>query len=476
MRFYFFLFLSFQFFSFHLFSQNNDLNPVCETSQSEFFIKDFYIKDFSRNLFYIEVKSTNRDLLNQKLEINPEKTKDSESPIIKNSKLIVKINNSEGDKIKGSYSYYKNSNSFSYELSFSENTKPGPVCVKLFDENYKLLSSFNYNLPNRMQEAGKLPLILKISPNGGVPGDTITLVGKNFQNDMDHLFIQVIDEEQEDYEYGDRASIIIQPFYLSVNDEKGFQEIKFTIPSEATSNYTFLEKIIGKKVKIKLLSNYRPSTIERIVILKKYWKWIAGCFTAFVTFLFIISIAFILKKINFIHEILLDPKSNSYSLSYFQSFSWTLVFLGSYFYVAICSGIILNTPDLPDFNFSLIGLMGISYGGLLTAHFLDNRKQIVVKRKDKPELKDLITDDFGIIDISKLQLLGFTLISIIVYLFYLLKSNVLQGLPGIPETLHTLLVTSQGGYLGSKAIEQKKSPEEKPISEDNKSVEEIKTI
>lgn len=437
----------------------------CEKIQSEFFIRDFYIKDFSRNLFYLEVKTTDKEKFPNFLDIDADDTKDSEYPKIKKVKFITKIEEAEGDRIRGSYSYHKGSSVISYELSFSENNKPGPICVRLYDEKYRPLSSFLYNLPDRMEAAGKQPLILKITPNGGVPGETITILGKNFQNNMDHMFIQIISEDQDDYEYGDKELVTIQPFFLSPPDEKQVQELKFTIPTESTGSYKFYEKLIGKNVKMKLLSNYRPSTTETLVILKPYWKWVGGILTIIVTMLFILSISFLLKKFNFTHEILLDPKTNSYSLANFQSFAWTIVFLGSYFYVAISAGIILNTSELPDFNFSLIGLMGISYGGLLTSSYLDKRKTEITFYKDKPELKDLISDPNGGIDLSRLQLLGFTLITIIVYIFYLFKANVLNGLPGIPETLHTMLLTSQGGFLGNKAIELKKDTKDPEAGE-----------
>lgn len=439
-----------------LFSQAIEPNVNCERIQSEFFIRDFYIKDFSRNLFNLEIKTTDRELLPKYLDIDTENTKDPEYPKVKKVKFITKIGEGEGDRIRGSYFYHAGSSVISYELSFSQNTKPGPICVRLYDDQYRPLSSFLYILPERMEAAGKQPLITKITPNGGVPGETITILGKNFQNNMDHMYIQIISEDQDDYEYGDKELVNVQPFYLSPPDDKNIQELKFTIPQEAVGHYQFYEKIIGKSVKMKLLSNYRPSTTENLVILKPYWKWIGGFFTVVVTMLFIGSIAVLLRKFNFTHEILLDSKTNSYSLANFQSFAWTIVFLGSYFYVAISAGIILNTSELPDFNFSLIGLMGISYGGLLTSSYLDKRKPDVSFYKHKPEWKDLISDPSGGIDLSRLQLLGFTLITIIVYIFYLFKANVLNGLPGIPETLHTMLLTSQGGYLGNKAIELKK--------------------
>lgn len=468
------------FLSASLFAQANEPAISCDKIQSEFFIRDFYIKDFSRNLFYLEIKTTDKQNFPNYMDIDADNTKDPDFPKVKKAKFIAKIGEAEGDRIKGSYNYHKGSSIISYELSFSENTKSGPICVRLYDDKYRPLSSFVYNLPDRMEAAGKQPLILKITPNGGVPGEAITILGKNFQNNMDHMFIQIISEEQDDYEYGDKELVTVQPFFLSPPDEKQIQELKFTIPTESTGPYKFYEKLIGKNVKLKLLSNYRPSTTETLVILKPYWKWVGGILTVIVTMLFIAAIALLLKKFNFTHEILLDSKTNSYSLANFQSFAWTIVFLGSYFYVAISAGIILNTSDLPDFNFSLIGLMGISYGGLLTSSYLDKRKTEVTFYKDKPELKDLISDPSGGIDLSRLQLLGFTLITIIVYIFYLFKANVLNGLPGIPETLHTMLLTSQGGFLGNKAIELKKEPsapaETAPIPKEDKSVEEKKEV
>lgn len=454
----------------------NSQDISCEKVESNFFIKDFYVKDFSRNLFHISIKSKNRELLPNLIEFKNDKDKtpydiakekeDPKSTSIEKIKFITKIGKREAERIRGSYFHRKDSSVISYELLSAENDPSGPTCISLYDDKYQLLGTFLYTIPDRNENAGEQPLITEITPNAGVIGETITIRGRNFQDNLDNIYIYIIDEEQDpEYEYGDREKYTILPFYLSPKNEKEFQEVKFTIPSydlkSEYDKYRLHEKIYGKKLSIKLMANYRPSTTENLVLLKSYWKWIAGGFSIFVTASFMLSIAFVLKKFNFTHEILLDAKSNTYSLSNFQSFAWTIVFIGSYFYVAICSGLILDKSELPDFNYSLIGLMGISYGGLLTSSYLDRRKKENGTKKHKPELKDLISDPEGGISLSRLQLLGFTLISIIVYIFYLFKANVLNGLPGIPETLHTMLLTSQGGYLGSKAITKDDSKEAK---------------
>jgi hypothetical protein len=458
------------------FSQSVERNVSCEKVESNFIIKDFYVKDFSRNLFHIEIKSINKELLpdfiqfkkdEDKSEYDKAKEKKEEKATsIEKVKFITKIGDKDASRITGSYFYRKGSSIISYELISAENDKSGETCIRLYDDKYKLMASLLYSIPDRNENAGKQPLITDVTPNAGVIGETITIYGKNFQDNLDNVYIYIIDPEQDpEYEYGDLEKYTISPFYMSPKGEKEIQELKFTIPSyllkEEYKSYRLYENIMGRKMSIKLMANYRPAATENLILLKPYWKWIAGGFSIFVTYAFILSIALVLKKFNFTHEILLDAKTNTYSLSNFQSFAWTIVFLGSYFYVAICSGIILDKSVLPDFNFSLIGLMGISYGGLLTSSYLDRRKKNTGISKRKPELKDLISDPDGSISLSNLQLLGFTLITIMVYIFYLFKANVLNGLPGIPETLHTMLLTSQGGYLGSKAISKDENKEEK---------------
>ncbi|HRG47519.1 MAG TPA: IPT/TIG domain-containing protein [Leptospiraceae bacterium] len=492
-----FLFLTFLISVSPMLAQDVERNVSCEKVESNFFIKEFYVKDFSRNLFHIAIKSKNRELLPGLIEFKTDKDKtdydrtkekgDPRATSIEKVKFVTKIGSREAGRITGSYHHKKESSVISYELISAENDKSGPICISLYDDKSQLLANFPYTIPDRNENAGEQPLITEITPNAGVIGETITVRGRNFQDNLDNIYIYIIDEDQDpNYEYGDKEKYTILPFYLSQKNEKGIQELKFTIPSydlkSEYDGYKFNQKIFGKKMSIKLMANYRPSTTENLVLLKSYWKWIAGSFSIFVTGAFLLSIAFVLKKVNFTHEILLDAKTNSYSLSNFQSFAWTIVFIGSYFYVAISSGIILDKSELPDFNFSLIGLMGISYGGLLTSSYLDRKKKDTGTVKHKPELKDLISDPDGGISLSRLQLLGFTLISIIVYIFYLFKANVLNGLPGIPETLHTMLLTSQGGYLGSKAItgedkkEDKKETAEPVKANEDKPVEEKKEV
>lgn len=122
----------------------------------------------------------------------------------------------------------------------------------------------------------------------------------------------------------------------------------------------------------------------------------------------------------------------------------------SYFYLAIGTGLILGKGDIPPFNPSLLGMMGISYGGMLIARGSSIRNPKKDLTETPRQLSDLISEG-GEISLPRLQLLGFTITAIIIYLYYLTSANLfVNGLPDIPSTLLGLLGISQGGYIGGK--------------------------
>jgi hypothetical protein len=86
--------------------------------------------------------------------------------------------------------------------------------------------------------------------------------------------------------------------------------------------------------------------------------------------------------------VILDSRTGSYSLAKFQSFAWTIVLIGNYFYVAICAILLFRNGKLPDFKVSLIALMGISYAGLVTSNYLDNKVPTNRIFKRVPRWKD----------------------------------------------------------------------------------------
>ena len=98
--------------------------------------------------------------------------------------------------------------------------------------------------------------------------------------------------------------------------------------------------------------------------------------------------------------------------------------------------------------------MSISYTGFIASHFLNKKNPKNAISDNPPALSDLFMEN-GVIDITRLQLLLFTVVAVIVYLYNLYLNNTLNGLPDIPATLHGLLVSSQTGYIGGKVFGDK---------------------
>jgi hypothetical protein len=156
-------------------SQEIPQNVSCDKVETNFIIKDFYVKDFSRNLFYIEIKSKNRELLpdfiqfkkdDEKNEYDKAKEKKEEKATsIEKVKFITKIGDKDASRITGSYHYRKGSSILSYELISAENDKSGQTCIRLYDDKYQLMASLPYTIPDRNENAGEQPLITEVTPN-----------------------------------------------------------------------------------------------------------------------------------------------------------------------------------------------------------------------------------------------------------------------------------------------------------------------
>lgn len=329
----------------------------------------------------------------------------------------------------------------------------------------------------------KQPSITKLKPSGGVVGDTIVIVGKNFGRDIDKIDIYLhdpsLDEKKafnvtkadsseskevkpcletyvEDVKMPSQYNTMLtklSPATLSQPDAKtGLQELSFSIPENMDKFAN--ENFIRRNLKIRINVNGRNSHFATITLLPENWNVKILLFTLFTTLATLGLVSLILGRWNIIPNILLDVETNTYSLSRFQAFAWTIVLLGSYFYIAICTGLVLRDGIIPDFNPSLIGLMSISYTGLISSHFLGKKNPKNEITDQPPELSNLFSSG-GIVDISRLQLLFFTLVAIAVYIYNLAIDNTLNGLPDIPPTLHGLLLTSQGSYIGGKLFGDK---------------------
>lgn len=428
----------------------------------------FSISDFNRNSFYIGVKIENDDTI-KKFQ------KDGYQSVPFNLEGQQSGKKTPFAFVRGSLDL--DGKNASYQVFGMETVNAGEIeiILKPVDSN-TILSNFKYTIPDKKKEVNEQPIIEEISPLGGAPGDTITIRGRNFGKDIDSILLQILSmNPYRCNEYDDYIFNQVHVNYLTVHTASGREEVKFVIPAidvnlaqdaystcakalkidtESVKNNLW-ERYFGKKVKIRLMAGFRHEADKEITILPLEWRRNSILLSVFVSFLFILSIGIILKKFNYLPIVILDTKTNTYSLAKFQAFLWTIVLLGCYFYVAICTAGILQTGKLPDFRASLIVLLGISYSGMIASGALDNREKNKKKNKQGPQMSDLFMKD-GEVDLARLQLFGFTIIAILVYIYNLIQANVLEGLPEIPETLQALLLTSQGGYIGGKLTAEKK--------------------
>lgn len=341
-------------------------------------------------------------------------------------------------------------------LSLDEPNKPN-----------RRLDQAMFAMPQNYEE-DKQPLVTGLSPMGGVIGDTITMSGKNFGSDVDKIDIYFydLDDNTIDMELPDslekseyqpieymQMRAKTSPFYISTTLD-GIQHVNFTIPTTPYLKELADNAFFRKSIRLKVFVDGRPSSFMKVTILPKNWNKKVIALAIIVTVVGLAFISLLIGKWNFVPYVLLDKNTNTYSLSRFQAFTWTVVLTGSYFYIAIAFGILLQNGKIPEFNPSLVGLMSISYTGFIASHFLNKKNPKNAISDTPPALSDLFMEN-GVIDITRLQLLLFTVVAVVVYLYNLYLNNTLNGLPDIPATLHGLLVSSQTGYIGGKVFGDK---------------------
>lgn len=337
------------------------------------------------------------------------------------------------------------------------------------------------------------PIILSVKPGGAAPEETIKIIGRNFGPNISNIGVYFYDMDNteslykadleaniqscKDNKFSDcdcemgaakdlpreYRSIIpggmdIKGIYLSpfldksgIADATGLMELQIPMPYGRRFTEYAKKSFLRNIIKVRIFVEGRPSGFYEMALLSPNWNLIVVILTLIATVCGWGIFAFIIGKWDFWDVILIDPNTNKYNLERFQAFAWTLVLLSSYFYVAISFGVVQAGGSMPTFNPSLIALMGISYGGLIGANYVGRKNPSNQLISTPPSFKDLFMENEAL-DIARMQLLAFTVVSVIIYLYNLALSNPLNGLPELPPSLHALLVTSNGGYIGAKAM------------------------
>lgn len=159
---------------------------------------------------------------------------------------------------------------------------------------------------------------------------------------------------------------------------------------------------------------------------------------------------------------LAEGADGRYSTSKFQWLLWTVVVLFAYV-LAIATrsrdGIFEAVLEIPR---NVLYAMGFTVTTMATAKGVKvgyiNSGRLAPTTAPKARLRDLVTDDAGVPDLSKVQMLLWTTLAAVLFLFrtyeavkmYSTGDNDLSTLPDIDTTLMALMGLGQGGYLGKK--------------------------
>jgi hypothetical protein len=405
--------------------------------------------DLSYDMYSVSIKAKNPKILIDEIM----KSKGENSYVIEVDGITCPINK---DSVKLDDD---DTSQVSFEVEANYPLPAGEkVIIKLLhvsgEDIHELASTDRFKVPDRMATADKQPLINSLTPEAGKRGDTIKIMGHNFGNDIDD--IQIMFYPSEKAAEGTRLKEVFprrKPFYISTPAADSLQELRFNIP---ISRDLLQSNFYKKTLLVRVVVAGRPSNYIKFVVLTDKWKiWIASL-SLFVLLILYLMLAYVMKRLNFLDSLLIDKDTNTYSLSKFQAIVWTVILLGSYFYIAISNGLLLGNGTIPDFNPSLIGLLSISYGGMIGATGLGSKKPKNEVVRNPPHLSNLFSSG-GSIDIPRLQLFGFTIVGAIIYVYNLINANPLDGLPEIPTTFLGLMGVSQSGYLGGKVIGDKAS-------------------
>ncbi|QLA19440.1 hypothetical protein [Desulfolutivibrio sulfoxidireducens] len=306
--------------------------------------------------------------------------------------------------------------------------------------------------PSGYSEIRITPKIIQALPKRITGGQLLTIKGQYFGMNPDEITLFM-----HNY-YPIKAS------FVSIPDKDMQQEAQFLIPVYELSKKLYDDIwLCGQNVPLMLET---PSGGKKP--LKSNWVLVdivrddAKIQVAWISFISIaiilIIIFFILKNIygknhsicELCKMMLSDKNTNTYSLSKLQALLWTVVVVWSYVFLALGKGVLTGEAAIPDFNASLLGLLGISYGGLITAKGLGNTHPKNDLAATEQKLSDFFSEN-NEISLTRLQLFVFTLVGVGIYVFYSFNPEFFNtGLPDIPTTLNGLFLVSQGGYIGGK--------------------------
>jgi hypothetical protein len=156
--------------------------------------------------------------------------------------------------------------------------------------------------------------------------------------------------------------------------------------------------------------------------------------------------------------LLLDPETDSFSLSKFQLFAWTAVSVFAYTYLLLARSLLRGHFDFAPVPENLPSLLLLSASTTAVAGGITAAKGPKGAGGVQPSLSDFITVG-GVVSVERFQFFVWTILGVIAFPFLIAAQSPaqFQEIPKIPDGLLYLMGASSAGYLGGK-IARKPGP------------------
>jgi hypothetical protein len=151
-------------------------------------------------------------------------------------------------------------------------------------------------------------------------------------------------------------------------------------------------------------------------------------------------------------SLMMDNETNTYSLSKFQLYLWTLVAVLAYFYLTLARSLVQGRFGFADIPGSLASILLVSAGTSVLATGITAAKGAKAAGQIQPSWTDLLTVG-GVVVPERMQFLVWTVVGAITFLLLTLSigPGSIREVPEIPQTFLYLMGASSAGYLGGKA-------------------------
>ncbi len=146
----------------------------------------------------------------------------------------------------------------------------------------------------------------------------------------------------------------------------------------------------------------------------------------------------------------LDPETNTYSLSKFQFYLWTVASIFGYAYLFI-SRVRVQSAGWPDVPSTLPGIILVAAGTAVGSQIVTSTKGSKGSGEENPSIADFITSG-GVVAADRLQMFLWTILGVgaFIYAVMQLAPGTITELPAVPDRLLVLMGISSAGYLGGK--------------------------